>query len=87
MEIHHQTDGDRDSFFKENEGKRFDELVYKMVGSNKLVIEHTEFDKKLKGQGVGLSLFMQLVEFARKDNIKVVPFCPFAKATLRKCKD
>lgn len=84
MEIHPQTDGNRGSFFIEKEGERFAELVYKMVGPNKMVIEHTEIDEKLKGQGVGVNLLLQLVEFARKDNIKIFPFCSFEKAAFRK---
>lgn len=87
MEIHHQTDGNRGSFFIQKEGERLADMVYKMVGPNKMVIEHTEVDVKLKGQGVGVRLLEHLVEFVRKDNIKVVPFCPFAKATFRKRED
>lgn len=87
MEIHHQTDGNRGSFFIQKEGERLADMVYKMVGPNKMVIEHTEVDLKLKGQGVGVRLLEHLVEFVRKDNIKVVPFCPFAKATFRKRED
>lgn len=71
----------------EKEGERLAAMVYKMVGTQKMVIEHTEVDEKLKGHGVGVRLLEHLVEFARKDNIKVVPFCPFAKATFRKRED
>ncbi len=84
MEIQHQNDGHRGSFFMEKEGERLAAMVYKMVGSQKMVIEHTEVDEKLKGQGVGVRLLEHLVEFLREKNIKVVPFCLFAKATFRK---
>jgi len=87
MEIHHQTDGNRGSFFMEKEGERLAAMVYKMAGPKKMVIEHTEVDERLKGQGVGVRLLEHLVEFVRKENIKVVPFCPFAKATFRKRED
>lgn len=87
MEIHHQTDGHIGSFFMEKEGERLAAMVYKMVGPQKMVIEHTEVDEKLKGQGVGVRLLEHLVDFVRKKNIKVVPFCPFAKATFRKRED
>lgn len=87
MEIHHQTDGHRGSFFIEKEGDRLAAMVYKMAGPQKMIIEHTEVDEKLKGQGVGVRLLEHLVDFVRKGNIKVVPFCPFAKATLRKRED
>lgn len=71
----------------EKEGHRLAAMVYKMVGPKKMVIEHTEVDERLKGQGVGVRLLEHLVELVRIENIKVVPFCPFAKATFRKRED
>ena len=56
METHLQTDGNGGSIFIEKEGERFAGMVYKMVGPNKMVIEHTEVDEKLKGQGFGVRL-------------------------------
>lgn len=87
MEIQHQTDGHRGSFFIEKEGKRLAAMVYVMAGPQKMIIEHTEVDESLKGQGAGVRLLEQLVEFVRKEKIKVIPLCPFAKATFRKRED
>lgn len=87
MEIKHQTDGHRGSFFMEKDGKRIAAMVYVMAGPQKMIIEHTEVDESLKGQGAGARLLEQLVEFGRKEKIKVIPLCPFAKATFRKRED
>ncbi len=62
-------------------------MVYVMAGSNRLIIEHTEVDESLKGQGVGAKLLEALVDFARREGIKVLPLCPFAKATFQKRQD
>ncbi len=62
-------------------------MVYVMAGPKKMIIEHTEVDEKLKGQGVGVRMLERLVDFVRMENIKVIPLCPFAKATFRKRED
>ncbi|WP_144605327.1 GNAT family N-acetyltransferase [Algoriphagus algorifonticola] len=87
MEIQHQFDGKRGAFFIEEDAKRFAEMVYVMAGESKLIIEHTEVDPSLQGQGIGEKLLEELVEYVRKKNIRVIPLCPFAKATFRKRED
>lgn len=87
MDIQHQSDGLRGSFFVEQDSKRLAEMVYVMAGPKRMIIEHTEVDESLKGQGVGVKLLESLVDFVRKEEIKVVPLCPFANATFKKRAD
>lgn len=87
MEIQHQFDGRKGSFFVQEGGKRMAEMVYVMAGPKRMIIEHTEVDESLKGQGVGAKLLETLVDYARKEEVKVLPLCPFAKATFQKRKD
>ena len=87
MKIQHQQNGNRGSFFVEDGARRFAEMVYVLAGPQKMIIEHTEVDDSLQGQGVGIMLLEALVDFVRKENIKVVPVCPFAKAKFQKRKD
>lgn len=87
MEIQHQSDGRRGSFFLEEGDKRIAEMVYVMAGPKKMIIEHTEVDESLRGQGVGAKLLEALVDFVRKEEINVIPLCPFASATFKKRAD
>ncbi|MCW5906764.1 MAG: N-acetyltransferase [Chitinophagales bacterium] len=82
--IHHTKTGNRGSFYYEADGTKLAEMTYTMAGESKMIIDHTEVDDSLKGQGVGKKLLAALVEYVRASNIKVVPLCPFAKATLQK---
>lgn len=82
--IQQETDGNRGSFFIEEESKRIAEMIYVMAEPKKMIIEHTEVDDSLKGQGIGLKLLNELVDFARHQNIKVVPICSYAKAMFHK---
>lgn len=87
MEVKHQSDGRKGSFFIEKDSKRIAEMVYVMAGSEKMIIEHTEVDESLRGQGVGMQLLEALVEEVRVTNIRVLPLCPFAKASFQKRAD
>jgi uncharacterized protein len=59
-------------------------MVYVMAGPLKMINEHTEVDESLKGRGVGVKLLESSVEFVRNEGFKVIPLCPFAKATFKK---
>lgn len=54
-------------------------FIYK---ENDLVIEHTIVSDALKGQGVARSLVEAVVDFAKKENIKIIPVCDYAKKVL-----
>lgn len=82
--IEHEFDGKRGSFYLEEGAKRFAEMVYVMAGPKKMIIEHTEVDESLKGQGIGGKLLDELVDYVRKEGIKVIPLCPFAKSVFTK---
>ena len=84
IKIQHEFDGKKGSFYLEEGAKRFAEMVYVMAGHKKMIIEHTEVDESLKGQGTGGKLLDELVDYARKEGIKVIPLCPFAKAMFKK---
>ena len=82
--IIHEVHGNKGGFYYELEGNRLAEMVYSMAGEKRMIIEHTEVDEWLKGQGIGKKLLEALVEFVRKEDIKVIPLCPFANATFKR---
>jgi len=84
QEIQHIFDGKKGSFLLEIEGKKLATMDYVMSGERKLIIEHTEVDDSLKGQGIGKKLLEKLVEYTRNKQIKVLPLCSFASAVLNK---
>ena len=59
-------------------------MTYSMAGTDKMIIDHTEVNPEFKGQGVGKKMVLAAVDFARANNIKIMPLCPFAKATFDK---
>ena len=84
MEILKEINGHKGSFYIENDGERQAEMTYTIAGQETLIIDHTEVGDALRGKGAGLQLVMAAVEYARANNIKIIPLCPFAKSVFDK---
>jgi predicted GNAT family acetyltransferase len=82
--VTHNRDGHRGSFSFELEGKRLAEMTYSVAGDGMVIIEHTDVDAALRGTGAGKRLLAALVDWARADQKKVIPLCPFAKSVFEK---
>lgn len=87
MEIQH-TNRENKGFFKAVEGeKEAGRMTYSWAGENKFIIDHTEVNPEFGGQGVGKKMVMAAVEFARQNDLKIIPLCPFAKSVFQKTED
>ena len=84
LEVQVKEAQSKGSFFIENEGKVLAEMTFSKAGAERIIIDHTEVDESLRGKGAGLKLLESAVNYVRKRNIKLLPLCPFAKATLQK---
>lgn len=84
MQIEHKKIGTKGLFFLQGEHKPIAEMVYTMASPDKMIIEHTEVSPELKGQNVGYQLVKTAVEYARENNIKIIPLCPFANSVFKR---
>lgn len=82
--ISHEETGHRGAFYIEQEGKRLAEMTYSRANPSLVIIDHTDVDKSLGGQGVGRSLLDAAVQWARTTRTKVMATCPFASAQFAK---
>lgn len=82
--INREEHGKKGAFFIEENGEWLAEMTYVRAGESKIIIDHTEVDDSLKGNGVGKDLVAEGVKFARENNLKIVATCTFAKAELEK---
>lgn len=87
MKIEHEDNGHKGAFFIETDGQRVGEMTYVKAGDDKVIIDHTFVDDSLRGQGAGKQLVTAGVEYARENNIKILPLCPFAKSVFDKTPD
>lgn len=81
MEINHRKEENKGAFIATENGAKAGEMTYSKAGDTLIIIDHTEVDSAFGGQGVGKKMVLAAVDFARENNIKILPLCPFAKAT------
>ncbi|MDQ3062681.1 MAG: N-acetyltransferase [Acidobacteriota bacterium] len=82
MKINKKESDGKGKFFIEENGKQLALMTYKKSGADKIVIEHTEVDESLQGEGIGNDLVEAGVKFARENDLKIVATCPFAKKVI-----
>lgn len=87
MLIQHKQVGGKGIFYVGQDGAMLAEMVYTKPSEDKMIIEHTEVDDSLAGKGVGKQLLSAAVEYARKQNLKIIPLCPFAKSVFDKVEE
>jgi uncharacterized protein len=71
----------------DNEENPLAEVKLVDTGKDKIIIESTFVSDELRGQSVGKQLIKKVVDFAREENKKIIPLCPYAKSEFNKNKD
>jgi len=84
MDVKQKNDSKKGMFYIEQDGKIVAEMTYVWAGTEKIIINHTEVNEILKGQGAGKQMLSKAVEFAREKGLKIIPLCPFAKSVFDK---
>lgn len=84
MEIQQNDNERKGEFFYQVDGQKLGLMTYSHAGDDKIIIDHTEVDPSLKGQGVGYKLVEASVKYARENDLKIMPLCPFANAVFKK---
>ncbi len=78
-EIKHKENDRRGMFYLEDDNGITSELTYSIKENGILVIDHTETRPALEGKGLASKLVRKSVEYARENNFKIEPLCPFAE--------
>jgi uncharacterized protein len=82
-EIRHEPAGHKGAFVWRRDGEKLAELTYSVAGS-RVILDHTDVDDRLRGQGAGKQLVASAVEWARKEKRSLMPLCPFARSVFDK---
>jgi predicted GNAT family acetyltransferase len=81
MLIQHEENGNEGKFYLEQSGEELAEMTY-TIENGKMVIDHTEVAEPLRGKDIGFRLVEHGVEYAREENLKIVPICEYAQRVL-----
>jgi len=87
MEIIQENTEKNGVFRAVENGVEAGEMTYVWAGDKKIIIDHTGVQEAFNGQGVGKKLVLAAVAFARQNDLKILPLCPFAKATFQRNAD
>ena len=87
MEVKHNNNEKNGGFEAFIDGNHAGLMTYTWAGTERFIIDHTEVEEAYNGKGVGKEMLVNAVQFARDNNIKIIPLCPFAKATFQKNED
>ncbi|MCG3118690.1 MAG: hypothetical protein ALAOOOJD_00944 [bacterium] len=59
-------------------------IGYEMPNENIIIFTHTEVPEKLEGRGIASRMAKAALEFAKSNNLAVIPLCPFVKSYIRR---
>lgn len=76
--------GIKNFYVGDTEDKALAEMTFLISDENIITIDHTLISEGLSGQGIGKLLLKELVDWARSENKKIIPLCPYAKAQMEK---
>jgi predicted GNAT family acetyltransferase len=85
MRIEHvKESASRGYFVASDNGIEAGTMTYSGAGPERFIIDHTEVYPEFEGRGVGKQLVMAAVEYARENNLKIMPLCPFARGVFKR---
>ena len=87
MELEQVNNEHKGYFRVMHDGQEAGRMTYSWAGENRFIIDHTEVNQDFAGQGVGQKMIEAALAYARENNLKVIPLCPFAKAQFDRHKD
>ena len=83
-----QFNEDKKGYFKAVEnGVEAGRMTYTWAGPKVFIIDHTEVNPDFSGQGVGKKLVMEAVQFAREQEVKIMPLYPYAMSVFKKTEE
>ena len=73
-------EGHRGAFELTKDGASVGKMTFSRVSPTEIIVDHTETDDSIRGEGGGKRLFEALVGWARETGTAVRATCPFALA-------
>jgi predicted GNAT family acetyltransferase/uncharacterized Fe-S cluster protein YjdI len=84
VKVDREDDGKKGRFVIYDNGEFAGEMTFVWAGEARFIIDHTGVEENFGGKGFGKKLVMEAVKYARNNNLKILPLCPFAKKVFDK---
>lgn len=66
-------------YIGEDEQQPMAELTFKPQNEKVIIADHTYVSEERRGEGIAGQLFQALIAYARENDLKIVPECPYIK--------
>ncbi len=64
--------------------KEAGEMTFSKSLKDLIIIDHTFVDDEYRGKSIGQGMLKKVLEYVDKNNIKIIPLCPFVRAEFNK---
>lgn len=81
-QIEREDNGKKVRFVIYEDDKEAGEMTFTWAGEEKFIIDHTGVDEAYGGKGYAKQLVLAGIDYARKNDLKIIPLCPYAKKTI-----
>ncbi|TDM39313.1 N-acetyltransferase [Macrococcoides goetzii] len=71
-------------FYIGDEAQPEAEITFKPSGQDTIAIDHTYTDPKLRGQGIAKALVLKVTDYAKANNLKIIPLCSYARIVMER---
>ncbi|HLS29628.1 MAG TPA: GNAT family N-acetyltransferase [Flavobacteriaceae bacterium] len=82
--IEREDNGKKGRFIIYENDEEAGEMTYTWAGKEKFIIDHTGVKEEFGGKGLAKELVIAGVEYARENDLKIIPLCPYAKSRFDK---
>lgn len=84
VRIEHENNEKNGRFLIFEDDKQAGEMTYTWAGKDKFIIDHTFVDSEFGGRGLAKKLVLEAIAYARSNEIKIIPLCPYAKSVFQR---
>jgi len=71
-------------FYIGDEAQPEAEITFQPSGQDTITIDHTYTDPSLRGQGIAKELVLKVTDYAKENNLKIIPLCSYARIVMER---
>ena len=71
-------------YIGDSENAAIAEITFVPKGASVIEVDHTWVSPELRGQGIAKLLVDRVVSWAREENLKIIPVCPYVKTQMER---